>query len=464
MTLMVCTIASIMSSTIVNVAIPQMSQHFGLTQDRAQWVSSGFMAASTASMLTTPWLLNRFGYRRTYAGCALLLLVGGVLGGFAPSFSLVLVARVLEGISAGVVQPLPAIVIMRAFEPHEQGRASGMFGFGVLLAPALGPSVGGILVDLFGWRSIFFMVVPFCVVALALAPRVVPDSAPGGVRPNEKAAVDWLGLGLATAGAVLLLNALVHLTSAGGVQALLMLAGALAAMAAFVAWQLRQARNPHPHREPLMNLSLFRHRPFALGSVVSLVYGVALFGSTYLLPMYLQAGMDLSASYVGALMLPAGLALAGIIVFTGRMADQHPPRLMLAIGFVLMAASFAVMPLLGYHTAVIWLVGVTVLGRVGLGFVLPSLNIGAMRGLDRPQLAQATSTISFIRTLGGAAGVSLCGVVLQWRLTAHGTALGLATPQDIAARMSAFHETFVLLAVMCVLAMVAAWNMRPRGQ
>jgi MFS family permease len=160
-------------------------------------------------------------------------------------------------------------------------------------------------------------------------------------------------------------------------------------------------------------------------------------------------------------MLPAGFALAGIIVFTGRMADRYPPRLMLVVGFVLMAASFVAMTLLGYRTAVIWLVAATVLSRIGLGFVLPSLNIGAMRGLDRELLAYGSSTISFIRMLGGATGVSLCGVFLQWRLTVHGTALGLATAQDIASRMRAFHESFVMLAVLCVLSMVAAWYMRP---
>ena len=161
LSVMVGTMASIMSSTIVNVAIPDMSRHFTLGQERAQWVTSGFMVAMTVSMLTTPWLLARYGYRRTYVGTMLLLLAGGIVGGFSSSFALLLGARVAEGLAAGVVQPIPVIIIMRAFEPHEQGRASGIFGMGVVLAPAIGPSVGGVLVDLFGWRSIFFMVIPF---------------------------------------------------------------------------------------------------------------------------------------------------------------------------------------------------------------------------------------------------------------------------------------------------------------
>lgn len=155
LSLMIGTMASVMSSTIVNVAIPDMSQHFALGQDRAHWVSSGFMAAMTVSMLTTPWLLARFGYRQTYLICMWLLLLGGIGGGFSNHFGLVLVARACEGLAAGVVQPIPAIIILRAFAQNEQGRASGIFGMGVVLAPAIGPSIGGVLVDWFGWRSIF---------------------------------------------------------------------------------------------------------------------------------------------------------------------------------------------------------------------------------------------------------------------------------------------------------------------
>ncbi|MDZ4176676.1 MAG: MFS transporter, partial [Hydrogenophaga sp.] len=220
LSVMVGTMAAIMSSTVINVAIPDMSQHFTLGQERAQWVTSGFMAAMTVSMLTTPWLLARYGYRRTYSGCMWLLMAGGVAGGFANDFPLVLAARVAEGLAAGVVQPIPAIIILRAFEPSEQGRASGVFGMGVVLAPAIGPSIGGLLVDGFGWRSIFFMVVPFCIASLWLARRYVPTTAPGGVAANAQGmGLDWLGLLLASAGTLCLLNGLVALHSNGSAQA-----------------------------------------------------------------------------------------------------------------------------------------------------------------------------------------------------------------------------------------------------
>ena len=213
--LMVGTMASIMSSTVVNVAIPGISSHFSIGQERAQWVSSGFMVAMTASMLTTPWLLARFGYRTVYTATMLLLMGGGIVGGLANDYSLVLGARVAEGLAAGIVQPIPAIVILRGFDPKEQGRASGIFGMGVVLAPAIGPSIGGVLVDLFGWRSIFFMVVPFCLLSLWLAFKYVPDSAPGGVSAERTGALDWRGLALGSLGTLFLLNGLVELRGGG---------------------------------------------------------------------------------------------------------------------------------------------------------------------------------------------------------------------------------------------------------
>jgi EmrB/QacA subfamily drug resistance transporter len=466
LSVMVGTMASIMSSTIINVAIPDMSQHFVLGQERAQWATSGFMAAMTVSMLTTPWLLARYGYRTTYASCMWLLLVGGVAGGFANSFGLVLAARVAEGLAAGVVQPIPAIIILRAFEPHEQGRASGIFGMGVVLAPAIGPSIGGVLVDGFGWRSIFFMVVPFCLASLWLANRFVPTTSPGGLAANRQGAgLDWRGLLLAAAGTLCLLNGLVELQGGTLLSAGALLGGAAMLLVAFVVLQRRtlRARQRHPERgvDPLMNLSLFKDRRFAMGSIVAFIYGIALFGSTYLLPVYMQMGLGLSASYVGTILLPAGLVLAVTIAVVGRLADKQPTHRLVSIGLVLLAASFALVVTidLGRPAQIVPLLIVwAILGRIGLGFILPSLNIGAMRGLGHAHIPQGSSVINFLRMLGGAAGVSLCGIVLEWRVAAHGALLDTGTTSP--ARMAAFDETFLMLSAICALALTAALKLR----
>ena len=455
---MVGIMASIMSSTIVNVAIPDMSHHFSLGQGRAQWVTSGFMVAMTVSMLTTPWLLARYGYRRTYVGSMLLLMAGGIGGGLAGNFTLVLAARVAEGVAAGVVQPIAAIIIMRAFGTHEQGRASGLFGMGVVLAPALGPSVGGVLVDLYGWRSIFFMVVPLCLLSLWMAYRYVPDSAPGGVVADRKGAmIDWRGMLLAGTGTLCLLNGMVALQGQGShpLQAALLLGAALALLAGFIGWQRRMLATG---REPLMNLALFGNRPFAMGSVVAFIYGTALFGSTYLLPVYMQLGLNLSASHAGTVLLPAGIVLAATIAIVGRLADRQPTWLLVTTGLGLLAVSFALMMTLTLSSA-LWLLALwATLGRIGLGFILPSLNLGSLRPLPAELVSQGASAISFVRMLGGAIGVSLCGIVLEWRLAVHGDSLAVAASSP--ARLAAFNESFLMLAALCVVAMAAAMQLR----
>ena len=450
LTVMTGTMASIMSSTIVNVAVPDMSRVFALGQERAQWMSAGFMAAMTVSMLTTPWLLARFGYRRSYVGVTLLLMAGGIGGGLGRSYEWVLAMRVAEGLAAGIMQPIPAIIVMRAFEPHEQGRAMGVFGMGVVLAPAVGPSIGGVLVEHFGWRSIFFVVVPLSLAALALARRYLPHSAPGGVPANAPGVrLDRPGLALIALFILALLNGMVQLHAGAG--GLVLLGVAATSLAVFV---VRQRRAAHP----LLELALFAHRSFAMGGCVAFIYGMALFGSTYLVPVFMQVALALPPSQAGAVLMPAGFVLALTIPVAGRMADRRSIRALVVAGLLLLALSFALMLGVGLGTALSVITLWAAIGRVGLGFVLPSLNLGAMRGLPPALIAQAASAVNFLRQLGGAVGVSLIGIFLEWRLRAHGVAADAGAGS--AGQVAAFHESFVLLAALTLAACAAAWQMR----
>jgi MFS family permease len=161
---------------------------------------------------------------------------------------------------------------------------------------------------------------------------------------------------------------------------------------------------------------------------------------------------------VGTILLPAGLVLAVTIAGVGRLADRQPTWLLVSIGLALLSLSFAVMVLVDTTTALWVLVAFAILGRVGLGFILPSLNLGSMRGLAPALIPQGSSAINFVRMLGGAAGVSLCGIVLEWRLAAHGDSL--TNPATSPARLAAFNESFLMLAALCALALVAAWQLR----
>ncbi|MEG0821356.1 MAG: DHA2 family efflux MFS transporter permease subunit [Burkholderiaceae bacterium] len=441
-TVMLGTMASIMASTIVNVAVPDMSRFFSLGQEKAQWLSAGFMAAMTVSMPLTPWLLERHGYRRTYIGAILLLLAGSVVGGFANSYALVMAMRVVEGLAAGVLQPIPAIIIIYAFTSAERGKAMGWFGAAVVLAPALGPTIGGFLVEAFGWRAVFFVAAPLCLIALGLAWRLLPHSSPGHARVNAHGTrLDLAGLALAAGFILLLLNGLAQLHGRGAAVGAALLVASLAVLAVLV-------RHQHGKATPLMRLDLLSYRNFALGAVVSFIYGASLFGSTYLLPVFMLMALELPASQAGAVLLPAGIVLALVIPLVGRWATHESRRHYITGGLVLLSLSFILTATVGLGTALWLLVALAVVGRIGLGCILPSLNLLALVGVSGTLVPQAMSLINLLRQLGGAVGVSLVGVALEWRLAVHAS-----DP------VAAFHEVFVMLGVVNALAILAAARM-----
>jgi len=444
-TVMLGTMASIMASTIVNVALPDMSRVFTLGQERAQWLSAGFMAAVTVSMLTTPWLLGRFGYRHTYFAAVCLLMAGGIAGGLGSTFEVVLAMRVVEGLAAGVMQPIPPVIVLHIFGRQEQGKAMGLFGFGVVLAPAMGPSIGGVLVEAFGWRSIFFVVVPFCLAALALGRKYLPHTSPGteGVNVHDRR-FDLPGLVVLSVAVLTGMNGLVHLHTPS-LYAYVLLAVSVASSAVFI-W--RQRTTEHP----LMEFKLFDIRAFRMGGCVAFIYGMALFGSTYLVPVFMQIGLGLPPSQAGAVLLPAGIVLAFVLPLGGRLADHFPFNKLVAIGVTLLTLSFWLMALVGLSTSLWIITAFAIVGRIGLGLVLPSLNLGAIRRLPMIHISHGSSTINFLRQLGGAVGVSMAGIFLEWRLKVH-----------VSDPLRAFHETFLLLGAICACAIVAGWRMQPPG-
>lgn len=440
-TVMIGNMASIMAATTINVAVPAISQAFALGQQQAQWLSTAFMGPMTLSMLATPWLLERFGYRQTYLGLLLLLGLGGAVGGLADGIGLVLAMRVVEGLAAGVLQTIPAVIIMRAFGDSERGRAMGYFGFGTVLAPAIGPSVGGLLVELFGWRAIFYFVLPFCLLSAEMARRYLPHAAPGGVPVNTAAprpdGGSLLLLGAALGALVVGMGRLRGPQMASG----LLLLGAAALLALWFVLRQRHVA------APLLRLDLFGSPAFSAGALVAVVYGATLFGSTYLLPVFMVAALGLAPSTVGAVLLPAGLALAVSIPLAGRMVGRVAMHHAVMGGLTAMGLSFIAMYAIGAHTAIAWIMAAAVLGRIGLGFVIPSLSIAAVREIEPERVHFATSAMSFLRQLGGAVGVGLVGLVLDWRLGAHGAADAVG----------AYHEVFALMALM---AWGAAWAAR----
>ena len=319
-----------------------------------------------------------------------------------------------------------------------------LYGFGIVLAPAVGPAIGGALLEAFGWRSIFLLTVPFCIAGLALAPRTLPRGATGAAQP-----FDWIGSLLLLGMLVTLLNVPVVGHRHGFASlATVALAGAGVALAAvFVRFEMRTPA-------PLLPLGLFRHRVFANAAIVAFAYGVGLFGTTYLVPVFAQEIAHYDAAEAGNLLLPPGIALAIAIAVGGRLTDRLEPAPIIVAGLALFALSSLLLafagPSTGFALLALWLV----IGRAGLGMLIPALNVGAVQALSGTELAYASSAVNFVRQLGGAAGVNVLAVVLEWRSATVG-ATDAARP---------FHECFAIVTLAFAAAIVPAWSIRKHGR
>jgi EmrB/QacA subfamily drug resistance transporter len=443
-TLMIGTMSTLLAATIVNVAFPALIDEMHVGHDTVQWLATGFLAATTATMLASAWALARFGERTTFIAMLALFFAGSLLGALAFDMDSLVLARVLQGAAAGVLQPLAMVVLFRIFPLAERGRAMGIYGFGIVLAPAVGPAIGGALVTAFGWRWIFVLSLPFAIAGIVLARRTLPDTILAERQP-----FDLPGFALMAAGLVAALNVPVIGRANGWTSAPLAIV-AIAALVLWVAFAAHESRT----RAPLLSFALFRHRTFSASSIVAVAYGAGLFGTTYLIPVFVQDIAGYTAAGAGGIMVLPGLALAVAMALGGRMTDRTEPRYVMVTGLVLFALSAALFVVTGARTGWWTFVAWILIGRIGLGLLIPALNVGAVQSLSGQALAQGSAAINFLRQLGGAAGVNLLAVYLQWRLNA----------LDAAQAPRAFHECFILVAVAFVVAIVAAWAARRPGE
>ncbi len=439
---MVGTIATALAVTTINVALPALQREFQIGHDSLQWFATGFLAATTATMLSTAWLVDTFGQRRTFLGTVTVFFLGSVLGALSWDTGSMIAGRVLQGAAAGIMQPLSMIALFEVFAPEERGRAMGIFGFGVVLAPAIGPPVGGALMQLFGWRAIFLLSVPFCLAAWPLGVKSLSDSRGPGLRRR----FDAKGAALLTAALVALLElpVLGHRAGWAAGSTLLDAALLLTLVGAFVAWERRV-------EAPLLALELFAHRGFRAASIVAFAYGVGLFGSTYLVPVFVQDIAGYSPAQAGNLLLWPGLVLAATIALSGALTDRASPRHVVVSGLSCFALSSLLLALAtgatGFWVLALWLA----IGRGGLGLIIPSLNVGAVQTLPPEHLGQGASIVNFSRQLGGAIGVNLLAVLLEWRLTAYAGSAD-ATP--------AFRDCFLVVTIAFAAAVVPALAIR----
>lgn len=443
-TAMVGTMAMSLSSTIINVALPGIMEAFQVSHTDVQWLATAFLAAMTVGMLVNAWCVNTFGLRKTYLGAMVIFLVACALGGVAPSFGLLIAARVAMGLMAGLVQPLALLIIYQVFPVNERGKAMGIYGMGVILGPTFGPVLGGVMVDLVSWRAVFLVVVPVVFGGLYMALTFLARPSIALTRKR----LDVVGLLLLTTWLTALLWALANGTQRGWTDPLLLSVACLCllALVLFVWLEVRR-------KDPLMAMAVFREPGFTGAFLLAMLTGAGLFGSVYLLPLLVQTVLGFSPTEAGLLLIPAGLIMAMVFPVIGRLADIYDSVWLVSVGLLLFALSCLLLGLSTENGTFLSLALWAVLGRIGVAFMMPPVVVGSLRLLPEQLVNQGAGVVSFARQFGGAVGVSLTAVVLQERTAIFSTGL---VQQHLAL---GYRDAFFLLGIVFALGAVPLWDM-----
>jgi EmrB/QacA subfamily drug resistance transporter len=459
-------IMAILDATIVNVAIPTLGSDFHASISSIQWVLTGYLLALATAIPLTGWAGQRFGTKQVWIGALLLFTAGSVLAGAAWSIESLILFRVLQGVGAGLIMPIGQTILAQAAGPRRIGRVMSVLGVPMLLAPILGPVIGGAIVDQLSWRWIFFVNLPIGVAAVALACRFLP-----AVAPQRRARLDWRGLALLSPGIAIFVYGLSEAGAAGGLDGkpLAGIAIGLILVALFVWHAVRRGRGA------LLDLSLFGRRAFAAAAATNLLIGVALFGGLILLPLYYQLVRGESPLDTGLLLVPQGLGAALAMPIAGRLTDEIGARVVIPIGVMLALLGMGAYTQVSATTGYPYLAGALFLIGLGLGAtVMPSMAV-AYQSAPREAVGQATSTINVIQRIAASVGTALLAVVLQRSISTNlpgfdggiGSLAGLAQSEreNLAGGLAdAFGRTFWVAFALVAIALVPALLLPKRVQ
>jgi len=452
MAVMLGTFSVSLNNSALNLAVAELMVTFETGAVEAGWVVTLFLLAMAMTMPLSGFLADRHGRRRLYLVGLTLFLMGSLVGALASGLSGVLVARGVQGIAAGLMIPLSLPLLYGAFGEGERGRVTGLWGAAAMIAPALGPPLGGLLLELGHWQWLFIMNLPSALVALVLAYRYLPASTTCRQRR-----FDWPGFVLITFGMLLLMLALGGI---GGVRDLrdpVVVAGLAGGVTALVVFVLVQRRVAYP----LLDLGIFRRPRFAVSVVIACAQAVATFGCLLLVPLWMQV-QGHSAWLAGLVFLPAALASAVISPMAGRWIDRRSPLLLLTTGLVLTAASLAGFSLLGPAVPLGLVVMLMAARGLGLGLsYLPATALG-LQALPSSRHASASAQSNIARRLTSALGVVALSVFYELR----SVSLRLDGMSTSAAGLSALAEAFAVLALIVLAVVPLAWSLRaePRRQ
>jgi EmrB/QacA subfamily drug resistance transporter len=454
--------ASILSSTVVNVAVPdlQATFHAGITD--VQWILTAYLLGLSAVIPISGYVSDRFGTKRVYLVTLVAFTIASGLCGLAWNLQSEIAFRVVQGLAGGMVMPVGMTIIMRMAAPEERGRLMSVLGVPLMLAPALGPTLGGWLIQVFDWRWVFWVNLPAGVLALVLGFFFLE----AGRMPWVDRKIDLIGLFLATPGVALVIYGLTRASIDGwsSWQALVPLGGGLLLAAGFVRWELRQAH-------PLLDMTVFRDAAFSASMVVGVIMAMALFGAVFLIPVFMQEVQGKDTLQAGLLLAPQGLAAAASMTVSGVLTDRFGARPVVFVGVAALVASTLLLVNVTPATDNwSWVVIISARG-LAMGFAMMPNFAAAYVTLPPAAIARATAVSNTLQRVASSFGIAVLATILEGRIKAHlpahaalvaGVHVSQATLAAAARAAAAkgFDDTFWLSAGIAALALPASLLLR----
>jgi EmrB/QacA subfamily drug resistance transporter len=404
--IVVGTITAMLDMTMVAVALADLTRAFHTSVTTIQWVSTAYLLAIATVIPLTGRLAERFGTRTMWMFALSAFLAGSALCGLAWSAGSLIAFRALQGVGGGMIVPLSMMILAQAAAPEQRGRVMAIVAMPGQVAPIMGPLIGGVIVDGGSWRWIFYVNVPICLLALALARRGIP-AAP--TRARGERWLDLTGLILLAPGLALTVYGLSTRTGR-----LPLLTAGIVLLAVFTAHALRSRTT-----DPLLDPRLFTHRPFTAASTLNFLSRLSIFGVMILMPLYYQQVRGHGALTAGLLLAPQSLGTMLALPYVGRLTDRVGARPVVLAGIAVSVASTLVFTQVGAHTSGILLGGALLVWGMGVAAVAVPVSAAAYEGLPPTRIPGATSAITTVQTIGASAGAALLAAILQGRFTHH---------------------------------------------
>ena len=408
---MIGTLMGALDSSIVNVSIPSIMADFGSSVDDIEWVITAYMLAFATLMPLTAWFRDRIGHKNLYTISLIVFTVGSLLCGMAWNLPSLIIARILQALGGGAITPTAMAMISEAFEPHERGKAIGYWGIGVIVGPAFGPTLGGYLTHNFGWRSIFLVNLPIGIAGFFLAVSLLKSDVP---HPSVRKPFDFWGFIFLSSFLVASLLGLSQGEKEGWTSNYIVFC-AVISFFGFIGFLLVESLIP----DGIMDIRLFKSSIFATCSLTAFVRSVALFGGTFLLPLFLEQHMGLDEIETGLILLPGALVIGVFMPLAGRISDAIGPRVPTLLGLVALTIFMYMYKDLDPNTSIWHVILPTLIRGFGLGLLIAPVSAAAMNSVPNHKAGMASSILNLAQQVGGSVGIALLGAILVHRTHFH---------------------------------------------